>query len=80
MENDSFASRRAWKHQRRRKKEWDWTERQLSTSAITALLILGAEEDWSPNSYLRASKALEYIDPIGSLLFQEIAERKARLM
>ena len=65
--------------QREQVSSYDWTTRELSTSAITALLVLGAQEGWTSDSYQRCSDALDYVDAIGSLRWQQLADRRGRL-
>jgi hypothetical protein len=80
MKNGFNANRRSRSNRAARWKGWGSYEGELSTSATTALLILGANENWSPESYMRASEALRNVEPLGSLVMREVAERRARLL
>ena len=80
MKNRVNANRRSRSDRAARWNDWGNYKGKLSTSATTALLILGEKENWSPESYMRASEALRNVEPLGSLVMREVAERRARFL
>ena len=46
-----------------------------SVSCCLALLRQGNLEDWRPHSYERVADYFEYIDPIASLMWADLARR-----
>jgi hypothetical protein len=58
--------------------EWNWQGHELSTSEISAILVLCSSEGWSPHSYQRCSHAMEWSNPLGCMQWQNLAERYER--